>query len=155
MGLFSRSTEIASPCTGTMKALSEVNDPVFAQGMVGCGFAVVPTEKTITSPIDGEVTMVFPGGHAFGMKDKKDREYLVHMGLDTVKLKGEGFETNVEVGQKLRRGDVVSHMDIDLMHTRGFECDVLVLVTSPVKLTMKAEFSQVDQGKIVAEVKDA
>lgn len=155
MGLFSRSTEIVSPCAGVMKALTEVNDPVFAQGLVGSGFAVVPQEKTITAPIDGEVTMVFPGGHAFGMKDKKDREYLIHMGLDTVKLKGEGFETFVEAGQKLRRGDVVSHMDIDLMRERGFECDVLVLITSPAKLTMKAEYAQVDQGKIVAEVRDA
>ena len=124
MGLFSKKMTIEAPCTGVLKPLQEVNDPVFSKGLVGQGFAVLPNDGEVVSPVEGEVTMVFPTGHAFGVKDKKGWEYLIHLGIDTVNLKGEGFETKVSVGQWLQKGEPVSRMDLALLKEKGLESDV-------------------------------
>ncbi|MBW9212273.1 MULTISPECIES: PTS glucose transporter subunit IIA [Terrabacteria group] len=155
MGLFSKKTQVVAPCNGQLKPLEKVNDPVFSKGLAGKGFAVMPSENEIVSSVEGEVTMVFPTGHAFGVKDKKGWEYLIHMGLDTVTLKGEGFETKVKVGQHLRKGDVVSYMDLNLMKEKGLESDVLVLVTNSGDMTMKVSYGKVEKGQVVAEVNHA
>lgn len=155
MGLFSKKMTIAAPCTGVLKPLQEVNDPVFSKGLVGQGFAVLPNDGEVVSPVEGEVTMVFPTGHAFGVKDKKGWEYLIHLGIDTVNLKGEGFETKVSVGQWLQKGEPVSRMDLSLLKEKGLESDVLVLVTNPATVTIKQPYGDVEKGQIIAEVNHA
>ncbi|MCM3226485.1 PTS sugar transporter subunit IIA [Terribacillus saccharophilus] len=94
-----------SPVNGKVVPLEEVPDPVFAEKMMGDGIAIEPTDETIVSPIDAEVVQVFETKHAIGLKTAMGLELLLHIGLDTVNLKGEGFETFVKAGDKVSAGD--------------------------------------------------
>ncbi|MCM3757882.1 PTS glucose transporter subunit IIA [Sporosarcina aquimarina] len=105
------------PMDGTVIPLSEVPDPVFAQEMMGPGFAIDPTGGTVCSPIDGKVVSVFPTKHAIGLESSSGVEILIHVGLDTVKLNGEGFELLVENEQLISRGDAL--LKIDVAHIKA------------------------------------
>jgi len=93
--------------------LEEVPDPVFAQKMMGDGIAIEPTEGTVVSPVNGEIVQFFPTKHAIGIKSETGVEVLIHVGLETVGMKGEGFEGLVEVGDKVKVGTPLLTFDID------------------------------------------
>lgn len=103
------------PIKGDIIPLSEVPDDVFAKGMMGQGFAIMPTGNVLYSPVDGRVVSVFPTKHAIGIETDTGIELLIHVGLDTVKLKGQGFETLVEQGQLVQRGDVLLKLDLEFL----------------------------------------
>ena len=105
-------TNVASPFTGRVQALDDVADEVFAERVVGDGLAVVPTEGTVLAPITGHIEKLFEGGHAFAIQDAEGVQILVHVGLDTVHLKGEGFT------EYARQGDAV---DLSTMEERGVD----------------------------------
>ncbi|WP_079479115.1 N-acetylglucosamine-specific PTS transporter subunit IIBC [Halobacillus salinus] len=105
--------ELVLPVTGNVMPLSEVPDQVFAQGMMGQGFAIDPTDGTIHSPVDGKVLNVFPTKHAVGLQMENGLEVLIHIGLDTVKLEGKGFESLVEDGQSVEKGTPLIQVDLD------------------------------------------
>ena len=105
-------TIIYSPVTGVAADLSEAPDPGFAEGMMGEGMVVTPTEACVCAPADGEVAFVFETKHAIGFATESGMEMLLHMGIDTVKLKGEGFEVLVTDGQKVKKGDLLMKLDI-------------------------------------------
>lgn len=100
------------PIDGKIIPLSEVPDDVFAKEMMGPGFGIVPSGSTLHSPVDGKVVTVFPTKHAIGIETDTGVELLIHVGLDTVKLKGEGFETSVEQGQLVQAGDALLKLDL-------------------------------------------
>lgn len=104
--------EFAMPIDGEIIPLSEVPDDVFAQGMMGAGFGIIPTGDTVYSPFDGKVVSVFPTKHAIGLVTDTGIEVLIHVGLDTVKLKGKGFDLLVEEGQLLQSGDALLKLDL-------------------------------------------
>lgn len=104
---------IKAPLTGEMNSLSEVPDPVFAEKMMGDGFAITPTEGVVVSPIDGEIVQLFHTKHAVGIRSNEGVEVLIHVGLETVKLNGEGFEAHVSEGQKVNAGDKLLTFDIN------------------------------------------
>ncbi len=106
-------TDFVMPIDGDIIPLSEVPDEVFAKEMMGPGFGIMPKGKTIHSPIDGKVVSVFPTKHAIGLETDTGVEVLIHVGLDTVKLNGEGFELLVENGQLIQRGDALLNVDLD------------------------------------------
>ena len=123
---------ILSPVTGKVKALSKVDDPVFAGEMVGKGFAVTPakSETTVFSPVaKGKVKMAFEGGHAYGIESKKI-ELLVHIGLDTVGLKGEGFDQKVFTGNKVKSGQPLTMIDLGILSKKAKSTDTIVIVTN-------------------------
>ena len=103
------------PITGELIPLSQVPDEVFAKGMMGPGLAILPTGDTLYSPVDGRVVSVFPTKHAIGIETDTGIEILIHVGLDTVNLKGEGFETLVEQGQLVQRGDAMLKLDLEFL----------------------------------------
>ncbi|WP_431803733.1 N-acetylglucosamine-specific PTS transporter subunit IIBC [Halobacillus andaensis] len=105
--------EFIMPVAGDVLPLEEVPDEVFAQGMMGPGFAIDPKEETFRSPINGKVVQVFPTKHAIGLEMENGLEILIHIGLDTVKLNGEGFETLVESGQSIKQGDPILRVDLN------------------------------------------
>ncbi|KGP91379.1 PTS N-acetyl glucosamine transporter subunits IIABC [Pontibacillus chungwhensis BH030062] len=105
--------DFALPIEGRVMELSEVPDEVFAQGMMGQGFAIDPSGDTFTSPVDGKVVNVFPTKHAIGLETESGIEILIHIGLDTVKLQGEGFELLVEDGQAVTKGTPLIKVDFD------------------------------------------
>ncbi|GHH99621.1 glucose-specific PTS transporter subunit IIBC [Neobacillus kokaensis] len=101
-----------SPIKGEIKPISEVPDPVFAEKMMGDGFAIVPEEGMVVSPVDGKIVNLFPTKHAIGILSNEGREILIHVGLDTVNLKGEGFETLVEDNAEVKQGQPLLKFDI-------------------------------------------
>ena len=102
MFLFHKKSMIYSPCDGTFKPLSEVKDEVFSKELMGKGFAVVPINGDIHSPVDGKVTMVFPTKHAIGITDRNNIEYILHIGIDTVQLKGQALMYAYKKGTALK-----------------------------------------------------
>ncbi|CDQ21063.1 PTS system N-acetylglucosamine-specific IIA component, Glc family /PTS system N-acetylglucosamine-specific IIB component, Glc family /PTS system N-acetylglucosamine-specific IIC component, Glc family [Halobacillus karajensis] len=108
-------TDIAMPLSGKVLPLSEVPDEVFAQGMMGPGFAIDPSEGIFHSPVSGKVIQVFPTKHAIGLEMENGLEVLIHVGLDTVKLDGEGFEALVESGQMVTQGTPLLRVDLEFV----------------------------------------
>lgn len=106
---------IVSPTNGELLELASVPDAVFSQKMMGDGFAIKSTDGEIVSPVNGTVEMVFETKHAVGLKAENGLEILIHLGVDTVNLKGEGFEVFVKAGDKIKSGDRLIKMDVDFI----------------------------------------
>ncbi|SFC19782.1 PTS system beta-glucoside-specific IIA component, Glc family (TC 4.A.1.2.6)/PTS system beta-glucoside-specific IIB component, Glc family (TC 4.A.1.2.6)/PTS system beta-glucoside-specific IIC component, Glc family (TC 4.A.1.2.6) [Streptococcus gallolyticus] len=128
---------IASPMIGEVVKLENVPDEVFASGAMGKGIAINPADGTVVAPANGEVTLVFPTGHAIGMRTENGAELLIHIGMDTVSLAGKGFKTFVEVGDKVEAGQKL--LEFDLATIR----DANLPVISPIIVTNSAEFNDV------------
>lgn len=111
--------EFVSPVEGKVMELSEVEDKVFSQGLMGNGFAVELTSGTVRAPFSGEVTVVFPTGHAIGMKRADGLEVLIHIGMDTVELNGKGFSLQVKQGDYVSVGDVLVEVDLNYIQSEG------------------------------------
>lgn len=126
-----RRIEIASPMKGEVKKLSEVRDEAFASGVLGKGAAVLPEEGKIHAPADGEVTALFPTLHALGMKTADGAELLIHIGMDTVQLNGEGFEAHVKEGDQVKKGQLLISFDKELIEGKGYCLETPVLITNP------------------------
>jgi glucose-specific phosphotransferase system IIA component len=114
-------TRVASPFTGRVLVLDDVADEVFAQRVVGEGLAVVPTDGTVVAPIAGRIEKLFEGGHAFAIQDPDGVQILVHVGLDTVQLKGEGFTEHAHQGDEVEVGDHIVSVDLETMDERGVD----------------------------------
>ena len=114
-------TTVASPFTGRVQPLDDVADEVFAQRVVGDGLAVVPAEGTVVAPISGRIEKLFEGGHAFAIQDSEGVQILVHVGLDTVQLKGEGFTEHARQGDEVEVGDRIVTVDLRTMEQRGVD----------------------------------
>lgn len=121
---------VFAPVGGKIKKLSDVADPVFAAGTMGTGFAVEPNESAVCAPVDGKISTVFPGGHAIGITASDGAEVLVHIGIDTVKRKGDGFSPRIAAGDCVHAGDVLAEVDFAALRAAGFSCDVIVVMTS-------------------------
>ncbi|WP_347548238.1 N-acetylglucosamine-specific PTS transporter subunit IIBC [Pseudalkalibacillus hwajinpoensis] len=106
-------TDFIMPVQGKIIPLHDVPDGVFSKGMMGDGFAILPEDGNFSSPVDGEIVSVFPTKHAIGIKSTQGFEILIHVGIDTVNLKGEGFKTFVKEGDTVTRGQKLMEVDID------------------------------------------
>ncbi len=122
--------EVQKPVKGNYKELSALNDEMFKNEMMGATIAIDPTDGTIVSPIDGEVVTIFPTKHALGLKTPEGIEVLIHVGIDTVKLKGEGFESFVKDADKVSKGDKLLECDFDLIKSNDYDPAVLVVITN-------------------------
>ncbi|GGP08488.1 beta-glucoside-specific PTS transporter subunit IIABC [Oceanobacillus neutriphilus] len=139
--------KILSPITGEVVPLNQVNDKVFSQKMMGEGIAIQPNVGKVVAPFDGAVEMVFETKHAIGLKSYDGCELLIHVGLDTVELKGEHFKAHVESGQEFKAGDLLLEFDIGQIKKAGFE------ITTPVIITNSSAYQSItdtDQAEIKA-----
>ena len=121
---------IISPIVGQAVALSKVDDPVFSSGAMGQGIAIKPTEGVVYAPADAEVTIAFATGHAFGLKTANGAEVLIHVGIDTVSMNGEGFDQKVAQGDKVKAGDVLGTFDSAKIAAAGLDDTTMVIVTN-------------------------
>ena len=146
---------IQTPIIGDVVALSNVNDPVFSSGAMGQGIAVKPSQDVVYAPADAEVTIVFPTGHAYGLRTANGAEILIHVGIDTVSMNGEGFNHKVAQGDKVKAGDVLGTFDSAKIAAAGLDNTTMVIVTNT------ADFASVNpvasgsvaKGDAVIEVK--
>ena len=146
---------IQTPIVGDVVALSNVNDPVFSSGAMGQGIAVKPSEDVVYAPADAEVTIVFPTGHAYGLRTANGAEILIHVGIDTVTMNGEGFEQKVAQGDKVKAGDILGTFDSNKIAAAGLDDTTMVIVTNTAdyaSVTPVASGSVV-KGDAVIEVK--
>ena len=146
---------IQTPIVGDVVALSNVNDPVFSSGAMGQGIAVKPSEDVVYAPADAEVTIVFPTGHAYGLRTANGAEILIHVGIDTVSMNGEGFNHKVAQGDKVKAGDLLGTFDSAKIAAAGLDNTTMVIVTNT------ADFASVNpvasgsvaKGDAIIEVK--
>lgn len=122
--------KLRSPIVGEVVALSEVNDPVFSSGVMGQGIAVKPSKGVVYAPADAETAIAFPTGHAYGLKTDNGAEILIHVGIDTVSLNGEGFEAKVSQGDRVRAGDIIGTFDSEVIAANGLDDTTMVIITN-------------------------
>lgn len=149
-----QTVSIKSPVTGKVKKLSEVADEVFSKEVLGKGFAVVPSNGQIVSPITGTVTAVFPTKHAIGITSDKGLEVLVHIGIDTVTLEGKGFTSNIKMGDKIYQGTPIVEVDLALIEAAGLATDTIVVVTNSAEYAnfTLLEKDEVSEGEVILDV---
>lgn len=121
---------IYAPIDGELVQLEEVPDPVFSEKMMGDGVALKPANGTVVSPVKGEVIQVFPTKHAVGIRAENGAEILIHIGLETVHLKGEGFTAHVQEGDTINIGDKLIHFDFDIIQEKASSTISPVLITN-------------------------
>ncbi|MHA2789647.1 beta-glucoside-specific PTS transporter subunit IIABC [Corynebacterium sp. S7] len=126
---------VAAPVDGTLTPLEQVPDEVFASGAMGAGIAIEPTSGEVYAPTAGKMVAVQKTGHAYGIKGDNGVEVLVHVGIDTVKMRGEGFETLVEKGDMVEAGQHIGRADLAAIEAAGYPATTLVIVTNTKKLT--------------------
>ncbi len=119
---------IGSPVKGKAVPISQVNDSTFAEEILGKGVAIMPKDGKICAPASGEIGMVFDTLHAFSMTTKEGAEILVHVGLETVSLKGKGFTAHVKAGDKVERGDLILTADFEVIKGEGLDTIIPVIV---------------------------
>lgn len=128
--LFKKKIELLSVGTGEIIKLENVSDQVFSSKMMGDGFAIEPTSGEFYSPLDAEVVTVFKTLHAYGLRTSDNVEVLIHIGIDTVELGGEGFEAHVQVGDQVKAGDLIATVDLDFIVSKGKQTVTPVILTN-------------------------
>lgn len=126
--------QLLAVCDGVSAPITEIPDEAFSMGLLGRGFAQDPEGNVFTSPVTGKIESVSKTKHAYTIHTKSDLDILVHIGVDTVELNGDGFEVMVSEGQSIRAGDTLCRADIELIRNRGFNPITAVLVTNPEKI---------------------
>ena len=146
--------EVTSPVKGRVKNIGESSDATFASKCMGDGIAVDVIDGEIVAPCDGKITIVFPSKHAIGMKLKDGSSILIHCGIDTVNMDGDGFETFVDADQEVKKGDLLLKFDIDLVKEKGYSTETMMSFELADKRTLQMQYTGQTQGKdVVAVVK--
>ncbi|HIA7013691.1 TPA: glucose-specific PTS transporter subunit IIBC, partial [Staphylococcus aureus] len=135
---------VHAPLTGEVTPLSEVPDQVFSEKMMGDGIAIKPSQGEVRAPFNGKVQMIFPTKHAIGLVSDSGLELLIHIGLDTVKLNGEGFTLHVEEGQEVKQGDLLINFDLDYIRNHA-KSDITPIIVTQGNIT-NLDFKQGEHG---------
>lgn len=146
---------IYAPADGKLVLLEDVNDPVFNDGSMGLGCAVIPKNGKIYAPISGVIQAVFPTNHAIGIKNKDGIEILLHIGINTVELNGKGFSALVEKDEKVKVGQLIMEYDLDLIKENGFDTDIIVILTNSSQYKgISYEPKSIKHGEALFSIKD-
>jgi len=139
-----KSGSLASPLQGTVVLLTDVKDEVFSSGVLGQGAAVLPSKGELYSPADGTIIMIPDSKHSVAVEDDNGAEILMHIGMDTVKLNGKGFEPQVKVGDRVHKGQILIKFDIDAIRAAGYDLTTPVVITNSDEMKVET----VARGKI-------
>ena len=137
-----------APVSGLLKPLEKVEDPIFSQKIVGEGIAIVPFERKLYAPCDGYVTYIHEAKHAMFIRTMQNIEVLLHVGIDTVELKGKGFDVHVCEKEKIKCGQLLWEVDFDLLKSRGKVIDIIVCIPCNKRFDV-IEFNA-EKGKVKA-----
>lgn len=140
MGLFGflkgkKESSLGAPVKGECIPICEVNDPTFAEEILGKGMAIKPADGRITAPVDGTVSTLFPTGHAVGLTTADGIEILIHVGLDTVQLKGQYFQPAVAAQQEVKKGDLLLEADLEGIRGAGYDTVIPVIICNSEELS--------------------
>ena len=139
---------MTAPCDGKVVLIEDVPDPLFAEKMVGDGFAIIPSSTDILSPVDGKIIQVFPTHHAVCIESVDGLEIIVHVGIDTVELKGEGFACYTEVGATVKSGDKLLSFTPEVLEAHGKNSITPVVITNKeIIKTLKVRTGTIAAGK--------
>lgn len=146
-----KKTKIVAPVAGKVINIKKVKDEAFSSGAMGEGFGIEFEGKNVVSPVDGTVEMCFPTGHAIGIKTATGTEVIVHIGIDTVELNGDGFHLCTEQGKKVKRGDLLVEVDSTYIKNKGFDPVTIVVFPTQEKITLLSDEKIVNANDEVAE----
>lgn len=146
---------ICSPITGEVSSVDQTPDEAFANKMMGDGVVILPENGEVVAPFDGEVAMVFPTKHAMGLRSENGTEILIHFGLETNALNGEGFDVLVKEGDKVKTGDPLMNVDVDFIKSKDILTNVpMVFTTLPEGKTMEiVKTGNVSKGDEIIKIK--
>lgn len=134
---------LVSPCLGKCVDITEVNDVTFADKLMGDGVAIIPSDNKICSVCDGTIAMIFPTNHAFGLTTRDGLEILIHIGIDTVNLNGEGFKRYKSVGDKVKVGETIIEFDVKYLSDKSLDMTTMIILTK----TEGKQFEKTAVGK--------
>jgi len=151
---FNRKREtIYMPVDGNVIELKEVSDPVFAQKMMGDGFAIIPTNDPVYSPVNGNVVSIFPTKHAIMLKTTNGVDVLIHIGIDTVTLEGEGFDSRIKEGQNVTIGDCLTLVDREYLKMKGKNDTIIIVFPEHDGDIQVEKTGKYPQGEIIGSIK--
>ncbi|MCR5671318.1 MAG: PTS glucose transporter subunit IIA [Butyrivibrio sp.] len=127
--------EIGSPAAGELVSIQNVNDPTFSQEIIGKGVALIPSDGKFYAPCDGTLAALFPTGHAYAINGTDGAELLIHIGIDTVKLKGEFYTIHAKQGDIVKKGDLIVEVDLEGVKNAGYEIITPIIVSNPNKFS--------------------
>ncbi len=133
--MFKKEEYLCSVAKGQLICIEQVPDRVFSQKILGEGFGIIPMEGDFCSPADGVISDVAETLHAYCITTDDGLEIIVHIGIDTVELKGEGFKNTVKSGAKVKKGDIIAHADLTLIQSKGYNPTTAVIVTNSDRLS--------------------
>lgn len=145
-------TTIYSPVEGNCLDIRDCKDTTFSSGIIGDGFMIEPENDYICAPSDGTLTMVFPTKHAFGIKLNNNCELLIHIGLETVNLSGNGFTFLSKLNKKIKRGEKIMKCDFNEIRKKGYEVPVIVVMTGEQQLKKQKIGSKVTIEDVIITV---
>ena len=151
-GEFTGTIEVISPIKGVVKNIGESSDATFASKAMGDGIAVSVADGRVVAPADGKVTFVFPSKHAIGITMKDGSSLLIHCGIDTVNMAGEGFETFVEVDQEVKKGDMLLTFDTDLVKEKGYSTETMMAFELKEGRTLEMKYTGESDGQDVVAI---
>ena len=142
---------LVSPLAGKVIPLSEVTDAAFSSGVLGKGVAILPDKGEVKAPADGIIKAIFPTKHAIGMVTENGVELLIHIGMNTVQLEGEGFTSRISEGMKVKKGDVLVTFDKHLNEGKGYSLATPVLITNADDIVeiVETENTYVESGDVL------
>lgn len=140
---------LVAPCDGVVKDITEAEDEVFSSGILGTGIVIIPAEGRIYAPCDGIITSFFSTGHAIGIHSIEGSEILIHIGADTVKLDGKGFEKKKSQGDKVSKGEILLEFDIEMLENEGYSISTPMIITNSDEYTdvIIEKFGKVNKGE--------
>lgn len=133
---------IYAPVAGKIIKLSDIQDEAFASGAMGEGIAIEPSEGKVYAPCDGEISAFFPTGHAFGITSKTGAEILIHVGMDTVNLGGQGFFAKAKSGEKVKKGQLLLEFDMEYIRSQNLP------LTTPVVITNSGDMAELKTASV-------
>ncbi|MPN09029.1 PTS system glucose-specific EIIA component [bioreactor metagenome] len=141
---------IVSVASGIVFPLAQVNDNVFSKKLMGDGVAVKPDNGLIVAPAAGEITMIFPTNHSFGMKLDNGIEILVHIGIDTVNLQGKGFIRKTNVGAQVKKGTPIIQIDNQLLESKVYDMTTMIIFTNRTEYNVEFVYPEIaKRGKTI------
>lgn len=149
MALFKKKIKLTSPMTGEIVDITDTSDPVFSGKMVGDGVTIIPTDGDVLAPMDGKIIQMFDTGHALAI-ESNGIQVLIHIGLDTVELNGQGFTKIAHEGQEVKQGDLLIKVDLEKIKALGKSIESPMVIVEAADKSLNKILGPAEKGQTIA-----